>query len=307
MGGSGGGYIPNAVTARQLASRTREAESRAQGDAFETDVGECLADLLSDYNGRDADATQRALSEITSDIEGLIEGSVDTLFGGSVSKHTYVDGISDIDALLLLDSSDLADRTPAEVRSFLAQSLRERYPGAVVHEGDLAVTLSRLDRDIQLLPALRVGDRFRISSNDGQSWSTVNPAAFASALTEANQRLSGKLVPCIKLAKAIVATLPEKRRTTGYHTESLALNVFRQYDGPKTSKAMLQYFFENVPSQIVLPIKDRSGQSAFVDDYLGERNSLHRRTIADSFSRVARRIKNANGARSIELWKRLFE
>jgi predicted nucleotidyltransferase len=36
------------------------------------------------------------------------------LFGGSVAKHTYVDGLSDIDSLLVINGSDLAEGTPRE-------------------------------------------------------------------------------------------------------------------------------------------------------------------------------------------------
>ena len=101
MSGSAGGYIPKGVSPKQVSDRTREAEAQSQGEAFKTEVGEWLAGLLADYNSRDTDATQTALSEIVADIGGLIDGSIATLFGGSVSKRTYVDGVSDVDALVL--------------------------------------------------------------------------------------------------------------------------------------------------------------------------------------------------------------
>jgi hypothetical protein len=118
--------------------------------------------------------------------------------------------------------------------------------------------------------------------------------------------MDGKLVPCIKLAKAIIATLPEQRQLTGYHTESLAIQVFKDYKGPKTSKAMLRHFFENAPGHVKEPIRDSSGQSVYVDEYLGEANSLGRRIAADALGRIARKIRNADGARSVERWRELF-
>jgi len=169
------------------------------------------------------------------------------------------------------------------------------------------VTLTRKETVIQLLPALRDGKKFKISSQDGKSWSQIDPAGFASALTKTNKAMDGKLVPCIKLAKAIIATLPEQRRLTGYHTESLAIQVFKKYDGPKTPKAMLRYFFEKAPEHIRRPIKDTSGQSVHVDEYLGAANSLERRIAADALARIARKVRNADGARSLARWKELFE
>lgn len=306
MGGSGGGYFSDRITAAELARRTRQAEREAHDDTFETDVSAHVASLLADYNARDTEETQEVLDKFMSDLGKEIDGTIDKLFGGSISKHTYVEGISDVDALVLLNNSELADMNPDEVKSFLADLLRDRYSQDAVNIGALAVTITLQDREIQLLPALRHGEGVKIASGDGNSWSKVNPYRFANALTKANQRLDGKLVPCIKLIKAIVATLPEKRRITGYHTESIAINVFKEYDGPKSTTSMLRHFFEHAPEHIAQPISDRSGQSIHVDEYLGEANSLPRRVVADALSRISRKIRNADGASSLELWKELF-
>ena len=262
---------------------------------------------LADFNDRDIEGTQKVFNQVKSDIENEIEDTVDILFGGSISKHTYVDGISDVDALVLLNNSELANKSPSEAKSFLADLLRDRYGKKAVYEGVLAVTVSLQDKTIQLLPALRHGERVKIASSDGHNWSEVNPKGFANALTKANQSLDGKLVPCIKLIKAIVATLPEKRQITGYHTESMAINVFRGYGGPKTTKAMLKYFFEHASDHVTKPVKDSSGQSIHVDEYLGAENSLKRRIIADALGRIGRKIRNADGAGAPERWKELFE
>lgn len=307
MGGSGSGYFSGRLTPDDLAKRTRQAEDQARDNAFEIAVSDDLALLLADFNDRDVDGTREVLDQMKSGLENETEGTVDTLFGGSISKHTYVDGISDVDTLVLLNKSELADKSPNEVKSFLAGCLRSRYGQNAVHEGALAVTVNVQDKTIQLLPALRHGEGVKIASGDGSSWSKVNPQGFAHALTMANRRLDGKLVPCIKLIKAIVATLPEKRRVTGYHTESMAINVFRGYEGSKTTKPMLRYFFEHAPDHVITPIKDSSGQSLYVDEYLGTANSLERRIVADALGRIGRKIRNADGARSLDLWKELFE
>ena len=307
MGGSRGGYFSGSLTPDDLAKRIREAEGKAHDDTFETVVGEHLSSLLADFNDRDVEGTREVFDQIKADLENEIDGTIDTLFGGSISKHTYVDGISDVDALIVLNNSELADKSPSEVKSFLADCLRNRYGKAAVHEGVLAVTVSVQEESIQLLPALRHGEGVKIAGSDGRNWSKVNPHGFANALSKANQGLGGKLVPCIKLIKAIVATLPEKRQITGYHTESMAIKVFEGYDGPKTTKSMLRHFFEQVPSHVTKLIRDSSGQSVHVDEYLGAENSLERRIVADALSRIGRKIRNADGAISLDQWKELFE
>ena len=306
MGGSGGGYFPANVAPNDLAKRTRQAESRVRDDAFETAVGGLLASLLAGFNERDADGIQEVFDLIKADMGEEIDGTIDTLFGGSISKHTYVDGISDVDALVLLNQSELAAKSPKEVKLFLAELLRGRYGQDRVRVGALAVTVSLKDVEIQLLPALRHRTGLKIANASGSDWSKVDPGRFAEALTKANRRLGGKLIPCIKLIKAIIATLPEKRRVTGYHAEAMALSVFGSYTGTQSTKAMLSYFFQRAPDRVKKAIRDRSGQSAYVDEYLGSDNSLQRRIVADALGRVGRRIRNADGARSRELWERLF-
>ncbi len=307
MGGSGGGYFSNRLTPDDLAKRTRQAEDQARDDTFETDVAGHLASLLADFNDRDVEGIRDVFDQIKSDLENEIAGTVDTLFGGSISKHTYVDGISDVDALVLLNNTELANKSPNKVKSFLADCLRDRYGEDVVREGELAVTVKFQDKTIQLLPALRHGESVKIASSDGKNWSKVNPQGFAHALTKANKRLDGKLVPCIKLIKAIVATLPERRQITGYHTEAMAINVFRGYDGSKTPKSMLRHFFEHASEYVTEPIKDSSGQSVYVDEYLGSANSLERRIVADALGRIGRKMRNADGARTLDRWEELFE
>ena len=307
MGGSGGGFFSGKTSPEDLVRRTRQAEEQIKDAGFETGVQAFLASELTEYNDRDVEGTRQIFEAVKSDVGEDIEGTVDLLFGGSVSKRTYVDGLSDIDALVLMDRTELSGESPKELQRLLATRLRARYGRDAVVEGTLAVTLTRGGKRIQLLPALREGNKFKIAAHDGRSWSLINPSGFAKALTKANHAMDGKLVPCIKLVKAIVATLPEQRRLTGYHAEALAVDLFKGYAGPKTPKAMLRHFFERAPGRVHKPIVDSSGQSIHVDEYLGDANSLQRRIVADSLGRIARRIRNADGARSIQAWKELLE
>jgi len=70
---------------------------------------------------------------------------------------------------------------------------------------------------------------------------------------------------------------------------------------------MLKHFFLEASSSVRQPIRDRTGQSVHVDDYLGSSNSLERRIISDAFARVHRRLKNADNAGSLAEWEKLFK
>src|SRR5688572_12799325 len=73
---------------------------------------------LGSYNKRDTEAITRRMSEIKNALNKEIDGYVQTSFGGSVAKRTYVDGISDIDALVIINESELIEKSPEKVREF---------------------------------------------------------------------------------------------------------------------------------------------------------------------------------------------
>lgn len=304
MGGGGGILGPS--DPRRLRDRLREAERGARDAKFETEVSGLIGQTLAAYNSRDVDGPREMLDTVRRELGDEVEGAVELLFGGSVAKHTYVNGLSDVDALVLLDREEVVAEPPSVLRSVFTECLRARFGRNSVREGVLAVTLMHGDKSIQLLPAIREGAGFKIASSDGAHWSKIDPERFAEELTKANQNMDGKLVPTVKLAKGILAGLPEQRRLTGYHTEALAVQAFQDYEGTRTPKAMLAHFFDQAPTLVSQPIRDSTGQSTYVDEYLGEPGSVRRQVVADALGRVARRIRNADGAQSVPRWRDLL-
>lgn len=306
MGGSGGGgFFSGEVNPEHLAESVRRSEEESEDQSFSTEVSQLLGDVLSQYNDRDTEGIQAILEQVKSELSDELEDTVDLVFGGSVAKHTYIDGLSDIDALVVLKDVHAESAQPEQLIGLFADKLRARYGDSenVVKEGRLSVTLHLKEKSIQLLPAVRDGDRFKIASANGKEWSEIRPKKFAKKLTESNQRLDGKLVPVIKLAKSINSTLPEQRQLSGYHIEAMAINVFKAYDGPKNSREMLKHFFKQAPDYCKRPIRDSTGQSVHVDGSLGSENSIERRVVADAYGRIGRRLENADNARQIQQWK----
>ncbi len=307
----GGGHGPFDVrdrTPAKLAELVRKAEQKGSNEDFEAELSGILTDLLAEYNDRDVSLAKERLDHIKQTLEDSIEGSFDQLYGGSVAKHTYVDGLSDIDSLLIINGTDLEHEKVSTVLSRLTDSLREQLSGqADVTHGQMAVTVQYADgMKIQLLPAIRTQSGLQIPSFRDDGWSRVDPSGFQEALTKRNEQCGRKLVPTIKLAKAINGTLPEPHRLSGYHIESLAISAFRDYNGVKTTAAMLPTFFEKAKQVILTPIKDRTGQSVHVDDYLGPANSEERVNRGHILTRIAKRMLNATTARSKSQWRALF-
>lgn len=294
MGGSGGGGGMFRRAPEEVQAAIRDEEQRTKDQAFESDVATFLGGILSDFEHRDIEATNAALEQIMSAVGDEIEGTLDTRFGGSVRKHTYVDGISDVDTLLIIKDASLIRRGPQKVLSFLQRVLSEKMPEWEISKGQLAITIRHEGREIQILPAARIDGELHIAAADGGTWSQINPEKFFRALSKANEQHGGKLVPLIKLVKIINDTQPGATKLSGYHIESLAIEVFKNYEGNLNPKAMLEYFFDEGARRVLLPIRDKSGQSVHVDDSLGQPNSRQRQLLASTLRRIHNSMMNAD-------------
>jgi hypothetical protein len=306
MGGGGGGSYDDSDL-DQLKQKLRESETQTANTEHEARVADLLGHLLAEFNDRDPEPVIRHLDEIQRALEKELDGMVNLLFGGSILKHTDVDGLSDVDSLVILDSCELAEESPDAAKDYFVKRLQDRFPKTDITAGRLAVTIRFSDAEIQLLPAISCKDHVKIADVGGHNWAEIKPRAFTKVLTDTNQRVGKKVVPVIKLAKAIIATLPDKHQISGYHAESLAVEVFKNYGGVQNPQAMLKHYFETASDLVRQPIRDRTGQSVHVDDYLGTANSLERSIVSDAFGRVSRRISKADSASSIDEWRQLFK
>jgi hypothetical protein len=293
-----------------FSSLSKQAEDLSKRPAYNVEVNAYLQEMLKEFNDRNTAAIQQHLGVLKNSIQKEMEGSVDLLFGGSLRKGTYVNGLSDVDTLVLLNDTSLANKSPKEVLNYFEQKIRQRLPNSNVSAGDLAITVKYSDKnEIQLLPAIKTASGFRIADPATGQWSNVvRPVAFARKLTSVNQDLGGKVVPAIKLFKALVKNvLPSDMKISSYHAESMAIEAFKGYQGNRTPKDMLSHFCREASKLVGSPIKDRTGQSLHVDDYLGESNSSARKSLSSHLTRIANRIELNDQNQSASDWKKLFE
>lgn len=303
-GGGGGRYFPtNPGELHSLISQAQESEAKKR---FESEVNFLLQDCLATFNQRGVQKIQNYLDRV-----GEILGEdfeIDKfLFGGSVAKHTYVDGLSDIDALAILNKADLKGATPDEVLDQFCRLLKDNSPAdevKCIERGQLAVTISYRDgTEMQILPAKREGEIIHIPSATSKSWKATDPDAFRDILTTQNQRLDNKLVPAIKLAKAIIDNLPEQKKISGYHLESLAVDFSKDYNGQTALNVLLTNFFKDASDRILHPIPDPTGQSRHVDSYLGQEDSVKRKIASDAFAQISRQMESA---KDLSQWRQLI-
>ena len=177
MGGSGGTgsyFSANDARALEIQARRRLEQSR-----LDSAVNSMLQRELTDINDRDTDLTNERLEAVEQALGARVGGVERLLFGGSVAKHTFVNGLSDIDALIEIADGDIAEPSPDQVLNSVATALRQALPQGDVVEiqpGRMAVTVKYLDgTEIQLLPAIRVRGELAVSSWDSNSWVRIRP------------------------------------------------------------------------------------------------------------------------------------
>lgn len=304
MGGSGGGRYtsPSSDDLRHKIEQAQEKERQR----LDNDVNELLQKLLAKYNDRDREASTERLAKIGEILGDTVEIE-NILLGGSVAKHTDVDGISDVDALVILNRDDLAGKTADIILDDFFDTLNQsllRSEVANIEKGRLAVTVIYHDgEEIQLLPSLRSGNMISVAAADGKSWNDTNPKVFQRELTKANARLNQALVPAIKLMKSIVSDFPKQKQLTGYHIEVLALEAVTGYTGYKTPKALLTHILGTAAERVLKPITDVTRQSKKVDSYLGKENSIERRNISQTLDGMKRRLEAAT---TVAQWRAIF-
>ena len=307
MGGGGGGGGPYYnVPPEELNRRVKEATQEIARE-FIPKAQAFLDGKLRGYNDRNIELIQSRQNEVLHHLEDLLDTTWDLKLGGSVAKHTYVDGLSDIDNLLIIEDATIEEK-PSKIIKTVANRLSDELVDADVSTGKIAITVSYPDgMELQFVPAVRDEKKLRVPSWTREGWSGIDTKAFSDALARRNKQCEGKLVPAIKLAKAIIASWPDSIRLSGYHVESLAIDAFRGYEGDRSTVSMLPYFFEKAASAVLSPIKDKTGQSIHVDAYLGKAKSTERLKASHWCSQVAKRMKNALTQGSLGQWQELFD
>ena len=258
---------------------------------------EYCEDLLIRYNRRNTQVVTRHLEGLCNILRQEGNHVLQTMFGGSVRRRTYVNGLSDVDVLLVVNESSLVNQPPARVIEYVRETIRGRLHQNTVSAGNLAVTVRYADgTEIQMLPAIRTSSGgIRIAELGSTRWSNVvQPEKFARKLAEVNQARNGRVVPLIKLAKAMADCLitRQERKISGFHMESLAIDAFRNYQGPQNPKSMLNQLLTHSITAVMRPITNSTGQSRYVDEYLGPADSRARRRASTHFGQMRGRINS---------------
>jgi hypothetical protein len=299
MSGGGSKYF-SLDDAKSALEQLKEAEQSTGRVALNAEVAEVIDGELRAFRAR-AEAIVPRLTSIRETIRAVVAELVEMNLGGLVVGQAGPDGISDSDFVLIIDDCEISDGDPAIARRATSDLLLRQFPGSVVDESSLIFILSTAGVEVFILAAINCKGVVRIPGST--SWINLDPSAYAVRLQVADEQLEGKLVGVLKLAKGIIATFPNGQRLTGPHVEALALEIFGNYAGRRTSKDMLEYFFAETQHLVLQGIVDGDGNRVLVDTYLGEPNSRERNLTANALGRVGRRMKNADAGNSVDDWR----
>ncbi len=268
------------------------------------EVNNWLRGTLKEYNDRPVEDISRHIDHLRDTLEWADGDVVRPLFGGSVHKHTYVNGLSDIDVLMPINDSVMSGMEPRDAIAHMKKLISKRLPQTDVSDGDMAVTVRYSDKiEIQLLPAIRRKDGIRIADPETGHWSdVVRPDGFAKKLTKVNQSNDGNVIPTIKLVKGLQVGVirNEKERISGYHMESLAIEAFQNYPGPHDLRSMVIHFCDFASRAVMSPIRDSTGQSRHVDEHLDGAGSGRRKMAANHFRSMLKRFSRCESGDDLD-------
>ena len=90
-------------------------------------------ELLVTYNKRKTAAVTRQLERLYGFLRDPGHSTVQTMFGGSVRKGTFVNSLSDIDVLLTVADTSLANRPPSQVIAYVWEPIRNESKNLPTH------------------------------------------------------------------------------------------------------------------------------------------------------------------------------
>ena len=116
-------------------------------------------------------------------------------------------------------------------------------------------------------------------------------------LIEVNNACGGRVVPTIKLAKAIADCFirDSSSKISGYHVESLVIDAFAGYQGELDPRSMLVHFLGHSIEAMMTPIKDLTGQTSHVDGPLGQPRSRLRKGASTQFGQMRAKVVSCRG------------
>ena len=256
MPGSGGGGWFSESPPQKVGEALRQEEKATENQIFETNVAREIGERISEYNDRDADAVRTAINKVRKALENEIEDvSITPVFGGSVRKHTYVNGISDVDSLFVLKGEPAATLPPGDVLDQFEKTIRAKFPNAYVARDNIAMGLEFDGIKFELLPAIRREGVLHISSASQDKWSKIKPESFFAKLSKSTTRMAPRSFRRSKLLRELSIRFEATANSPDIMSSRLQSKPSRTTAGLRTRRQWSSAFLTSLVSGYCLPSK----------------------------------------------------
>jgi hypothetical protein len=139
----------------------------------------------------------------------------------------------------------LADKpNPSTVLQSFASALRYRYrkTSAFTQRRSIRLELDHLHVDCVPAIAIEGSDFIWVGDRKNDAWIKSSPKRHEAALTNANQRSDGLVIPIVKLLKCWNRGLPSKAHVRSFVVETLAVTLFTHTRALSLVDGLLMFF-----------------------------------------------------------------
>lgn len=171
------------------------------------------------------------------DSGGIGARIVGDYLSGSYRRKTAIAPLKDVDIVFLIDPRGwpgaflgLSDRPkPSDVLGSFATALRYRYPKTSAFTQRRSIRLELQHLMVDCVPAIPISgsDFIWVGDRTDDSWTKSSPKRHHDALTEANGRNDGLVVPLVKVAKYWNRELPATASLRSFAVETMAVTLFQ--------------------------------------------------------------------------------
>jgi len=160
-----------------------------------------------------------------------------TFLTGSYKKKTLINPANDIDVFIVLKGYSENNITPNAILNKLKKDLQKTYPNTTIKQNKPCIVIEFNHVTFELTPAIEI-ENYWTNDNEfyipemskNNTWQKVeNPRILEKSLVEANQRLSQKLNPLIKMMKK--CKINNNIKAPSFEMEKMAISSLYDFSG----------------------------------------------------------------------------
>jgi hypothetical protein len=270
---------------------------------------ECVSQYLQAICGRPCStrfslATLHPPPHISEYLDDLLEECTDSCrrvfancefsISGSLWKHTFAFGVSDIDVLCAFNSRELS---PNHVVSRLASAFSSTRTPIIAHQTHVTLP-SPFGVTIDIVPVVVDSGEIALIHSSGGRWVRARPELFATVLQQANLSSQNTLKPSIRVLKSLLSRCSSAPLLKGHHIEAICVHAASEFAGTFKITTLLEFILSQLPRLANLHFVDTSGQLQFIDDYLGASDSDERCRLSAYLTDYRARMADTHFLRS---------